>query len=158
MISLSTADPKAEADPWYYYGGPGYYHGYYSPGFKQYPSYYYNDRKRRSAQDTAKTYVHLLHPYRDITHYGYPHYYAYSNPIHLNYIGGPRVVGHRRHKRQEQYRSRARTNTGGYRKALTVGNYYGPFGYYGSPWWAGYGRWGYYAKPGAGDASYSYSL
>ena len=38
MIALS----KAEPDPWYYYGGPGYYHGYYSSGFKQYPSYYYN--------------------------------------------------------------------------------------------------------------------
>ena len=40
-LALSTPS-NAEPDPWYYYGGPGYYHGYYSPGFKEYPSYYYN--------------------------------------------------------------------------------------------------------------------
>ena len=37
-----SATSNAEPDPNYYYGGPGYYHGYYSPGFKQYPSYYHN--------------------------------------------------------------------------------------------------------------------
>ena len=41
-LALSTPS-NAEPDPWYYYGGPGYYHGYYSPGFKEYPSYYYNN-------------------------------------------------------------------------------------------------------------------
>ena len=41
LIALS-ATSNAEPDPNYYYGGPGYYHGYYSPGFKQYPSYYHN--------------------------------------------------------------------------------------------------------------------
>ncbi len=100
-----SALSKAEPEPWYYFGGPGYYHGHYSSGFKQYPSYYYNQRRKRSpqqhvtnddqyrllghSQDSSRTYyVALLEPYRDITHYGYPHYYSYSHPIHLNYIGG----------------------------------------------------------------------
>merc|ERR1711971_504830 len=107
-LALSTPS-NAEPDPNYYYGGPGYYHGYYSPGFKQYPSYYHNQvdtsnlytftgpattgatesRGKRSVQGD-RTYVSLLNPYRDITHYGYPHYYAYGHPIHLNYAGGNR--------------------------------------------------------------------
>ena len=46
-------------------------------------------RGKRSVQGD-RTYVSLLNPYRDITHYGYPHYYAYGHPIHLNYAGGNR--------------------------------------------------------------------
>ena len=53
------------------------------------------------------------------------------------------------------YGSRRRTSSAK-TEGQTVGYYYGPYGYYGSPWWAGYGRWGYYAKPGT--QSYSYGL
>merc|ERR1719319_1501138 len=44
-------------------------------------------------------------------------------------------------------RSYGRGSSGGKTEGQTVGYYYGPYGYYGSPWWAGYGRWGYYVKP-----------
>ena len=56
----------ADPDAYYYYGGPGYYHGYYSSGFKKYPSFYFNQRKRRDAmyQHQSQTYVSLLKPYR----------------------------------------------------------------------------------------------
>lgn len=173
LVALSALS-YAESDPWYYYGGPGYYHGYYSSGFYQYPSHYYNSRKRRSPQqhvtrdDQIKTlgynqandltyYVALLNPYRDSTHYGYPHYYAYGSPVHLNYIGK------RRNRRQIGYAGygRGRSTVSKTQTGPTVGNYYGPFGHYGAPWWAGYGRWGYYAKPSqvnSGNQIYSYSL
>merc|ERR1719414_372622 len=125
----------ADPDAYYYYGGPGYYHGYYSSGFKKYPSFYFNQRKRREAtQAQSQIYVHLVDPYRDITHYGYPHYYAYASPYFLN----------NRSKREMRRRTQQ-----------TVGYYYGPNGYYGSPWWSGYGRWGYYSNPG--NYPYSYT-
>lgn len=167
MISLS------QAEPWYYYGGPGYYHGFYSSGFYQYPSYLYNDRKKRSPQqhvtrddqirnlaqvnDDLTYYVALVNPYKARTHYGYPHYYSYGHPIHLSYTGG------NRQKRQvynygRRYGGGSRSSGSKGEVGPAVGNYYGPYGYYGSPWWAGYGRWGYYAKPGqSGTQPYSYS-
>ena len=75
---------------------------------------------------------------RDITHYGYPHYYAYASPYYL-------------HKPPTYRYKRAITR----RNQQTVGYYYGPNGYYGSPWWSGFGRWGYYSKPG--NYPYSYT-
>eukprot|EP00093_Oithona_nana_P002280 02280.XXX_14477_14818_1 [CDS] Oithona nana genome sequencing. len=85
-------------------------------------------------QHQSQTYVSLLKPYRDITHYGYPHYYAYASPYFLN----------NRSKREIRRRNKQ-----------TVGYYYGPNGYYGSPWWSGFGRWGYYSKPN--EYPYSYT-
>merc|ERR1719328_20838 len=144
LLTVFTAVAcDADPDAYYYYGGPGYYHGYYSSGFKKYPDFYFNNlRKRRDAmqQHQSQTYISLLNPYRDITHYGYPHYYAYASPYFLN------------HRSKRQIRRNYSTTR---RNQQTVGYYYGPNGYYGSPWWSGYGRWGYYSKPG--NSPYSYT-
>ena len=71
------ASPEAEAKPWYYYGGPGYYQGHYLRGIPGFPGYRLIEYSRRKREAQSALFVDYGYGY------GYLRYLNNMNALHF---------------------------------------------------------------------------
>merc|ERR1712142_1266909 len=132
--AVADAAPKADADPWYYYGGYPYAHyGYYG-----YPyAHYWAGRKRRSAEPEPAA---DANPKAD-TYYYYRGYYGH--PYRYGFYGhGGYLWGRKRRSAERDAEPAADAKADPW---YLYGGYYGHgyglgYAHYGYPY--GYAYWG----------------